>query len=144
MVKIGGVISPPRDALSAPSTLVRAEKLEVATPHQVQPGSDQPDCSVTEVVRLPGNAGWHAALPEQPLRNRAVGFAGEVCVGRAEKQHKSPASREAIRQADRLGYNLPQAKRCVSADGKVLIERDTAATGVAAVAPPMSRTGVRP
>jgi hypothetical protein len=132
MVKFGGAISPPRDALSAPSTLVRAEKLEVATPHQVQPGSDQPDCSVTEVVRLPGNAGWHAALPEQPLRNRAVGFAGEVCVERAEKQHKSPASRrrEAIRQADRsLGYNLPQAKRCVSAGGKVLIERDDRGDG---------------
>jgi hypothetical protein len=52
MVKIGGVISPPCDALSVPSTMV-SEKVKVATPHQAEPGTDQPDGPVAQVVGLP-------------------------------------------------------------------------------------------
>jgi hypothetical protein len=41
----------------------------------------------------PGSARGHAALPKQPLRNRAIGFAGEVCIERTKDKHQSPASR---------------------------------------------------
>jgi hypothetical protein len=133
MVKMRGVISPPGDALSAPSTTVMAEKLEVAAPHQVQPGTDQPDCSVAEVMCLPGSARGHAPFAEQSLRNRAIGFAGEVCIERAEDEHQSPASRrrEVIGGAiSRLRNDgPPQAKRSISAGSKVLIERDEGRSG---------------
>jgi hypothetical protein len=133
MVKMRGVISPPGDALSAPSTVARAEKLEVATPHQVQPGSDQPDCAVAEVMCLPGSTGWQAPFAVQPLRNRAIGFAGEVCIERAEDKYQSPAARrrEVIGGAiNRLRNDgPPQAKRSISAGGKVLIERDDSRSG---------------
>jgi hypothetical protein len=131
-VKFGGAISPPRDALSAPSTLVRAEKLKVATPHQVQPGTDQADGPVAEVVCLPGRAGGHTALPEQSLRNRAIGFAGEARIKRAEDEHQSlaPRRREASRRAERLpGQGLPQTKRSVSAGREILIEGDDRGRG---------------
>jgi hypothetical protein len=131
MVKIGGVISPPRDALSAPSAAV-GEKFEVAAPHQVQPGTHQPDGPVAEVVCLPGRAGWHAALPEQPLRNCAIGFAGEMCIERAEDEHQSlaPRRREADRRADTsLGESLPEAKRSVSAGREIVIEGNDGGDG---------------
>jgi hypothetical protein len=73
-------------------TAVVAEKFEVATAHQLQPGTDQPNGSVAEVMCLPGRAGWHAPFAEQSLRNRAVGFAGEVRIERPEDESKSPAS----------------------------------------------------
>jgi hypothetical protein len=81
----------------------------------------------------PGSARGHAALPKQPLRNRAIGFAGEVCIERTEDKHQSPASRrrEVISGAiNRLRSDgPPQAKRSISAGGKVLIERDDGRSG---------------
>ena len=41
------------DVLSALSTTVVAEKFEVATAHQVQSGTDQPDCPIAEIMCLP-------------------------------------------------------------------------------------------
>jgi hypothetical protein len=121
-----------QDALSAPPSGL-AEKLEVAAAHQVQPASDQPNCAVAEVMCLPGSTGWHAPFAEQPLRNRAVGFAGEVCIERTEDKHQSAPSRrrEIIGGAiNRLRRDrLPQAKRSISAGGKVLIERDDGRSG---------------
>ena len=70
-----------------------AKKFEVATTHQVQAGTDQPDCSVPEVVCFPGGIRRHAAFAKQPLRNHAIGFAREVCIERAEDERKPPASR---------------------------------------------------
>ncbi len=70
-----------------------AKKFEVATTHQVQAGTDQPDCSVPEVVCFPGGIRRHAAFAKQPLRNHAIGFARKVCIERAEDERKSPASR---------------------------------------------------
>jgi hypothetical protein len=82
---------------------------------------------------LPGSAGWNAALPKQPLRNRAIGFAGEVCIERTENKHQSPASRrrEVIGGAinSLRSDGPPQAKRSISAGGKVLIERDQGRSG---------------
>jgi hypothetical protein len=71
---------------------VEAEKLEVAAAHQIQPGTHQANCSVAEVMRLPRGARRHAAFAEYRLRNRAIGFAGKVCIERAEGERQSPAS----------------------------------------------------
>jgi hypothetical protein len=104
---------------------VLGEKFEVATPHKVEPGTEQPDGPVAEVVCLPGRARRHTAFPKQPLRNRAIGFAGEACIKRAENEHQSlaPRRREAIRRADgSLGQAPPQTKRSVSSGWEILIE----------------------
>jgi hypothetical protein len=74
--------------LSAPPAVV-GEKFEVTTPHQVEPGTDQPDGAVAEVVCLPRNARRHPARPEEPSRNRSIGFVGEACIKRAEDEHQS-------------------------------------------------------
>ena len=71
-----------------------AKKFEVATTHQVQAGTDQPDCSVPEVVCFPGGIRRHAVFAKQPLRNHAIGFARKVCIKRAEDERKSPAAYE--------------------------------------------------
>ena len=87
-----------------------------------------------------------AAFAEQPLRNRAIGFAGEVCIERAKGERQSAASRrrEVIGGAvNRLrSGDPPQAQRSVRTGVEILIEWDAAA-GVAVVAPAMSPTGVR-
>jgi hypothetical protein len=108
------------------------EKFEIAAAHQVEAGTDQPDRPIAEVVCLPGSAGRHTTLPEQPSRNRAVGFAGKVPIERAESEHQSlaPRPREAIRRADRsLGQGLPQTERGVSSGREILIEGDDRGDG---------------
>jgi hypothetical protein len=105
-----------------------AEKFAVAAAHQVQPGTDQPDGAVAEVMCLPGVTRWHTPFAEQPLRNCAVGFAGEVCIERAkgERQSASSGRREVIGGAiHRLRSDgPPQAKRGVRPGGEILIEWD--------------------
>jgi hypothetical protein len=133
MVKMGCLISPPCHKLTGAASAVVAEKFEIATAHQVHSGADQPDCSIAEIMCLPGGAGWHAPFAKEPLRNRAIGFASEVCVERAkdERESAAPRRREAIRRAvaRSLGDGLPQAKRSVSAGGEVLIERNDSRGG---------------
>ena len=67
-----------------------------------------------------------AAFAEQPLRNRAIGFAGEVCIERAKGERQSAASRrrEVIGGAiNRLRSDgPPQTKRGVRTGGEMLIE----------------------
>ena len=103
------------------------EEFEVAAPHQAKPGTDQPNGPVAKVVCLPGDAGRHTALPEQPFGNRAIRLAGEVCIKCAEDEHQSLAPRRSkcIRRGDvSLGQSLPEAMRSVSAGGETRIEGD--------------------
>jgi hypothetical protein len=144
-VKIGDRVSPPRDELSASST-VMGEEFEVAAPHRAEPGTDQPNGPVAKVVCLPGDAGRHSALPEQPFGNRAIRLAGEVCIS---------ARRTSTNLSHRDGRSVfaevtcPSAracqKRCAASAraGKLGSRGMTAATCVAAVAPLMSTTEVR-
>jgi hypothetical protein len=114
-----------------PSTVI-PEKFEIATPHQVDPRTDQPDCSIAEVMCLPCSARGHPSFAKQSLGDRAVGFAGKVPVERAECEHQSAASRrrEAIRRAGRsLGQGLPQTERSVSSGREILIEWDDCGRG---------------
>ena len=93
MVKMGRLISPPCHKLTTAASAVVAEKFEIASTHQVQSDTDQANCSITEIMCLPGGAGWHAAFAKEPLCNRAIGLAGKVSVERPQDERKSPASR---------------------------------------------------
>jgi hypothetical protein len=76
---------------------------------------------------LPRNARRHTTRPEEPPRNRSIGFVGEACIKRAEDEHQSltPRGREAIRRASRaIGQSLPEAARSISARGKIRVEGD--------------------
>jgi hypothetical protein len=125
---LGGLISPPPDLLSAPSTGVVTKEINVAATHQVQPRTHQPNRSVPEVMRFPGGSRWHAAFAEHCSCDRAIGPTVEARVERAQNERKSPVlwQRETVRRAVERSPSdgLPQAKRSVSAGGEVVIERD--------------------
>jgi hypothetical protein len=115
MVKIGGAISPPHDALAMPSTVI-TEKFEIAAAHQVEAGTDQPDRPVAEVMCLPGGARGHAAFPKQPLRNHAVGFAGKVPIERADS-----SGREILIEGDDRGRGRRSRSTADEYDGSAVL-----------------------
>jgi hypothetical protein len=92
-----------------------SQQIEIAAPHEAKACSRQADRAVTEVIRLPGWAGWNAGGTEQHARDLSIRFAGDVSIERAQSKHE-PST---LVQGNTIGWparrsprsNPPQAGR---------------------------------
>src|ERR1700694_5961770 len=65
-----------------------AQQAEIAAAHQYDAGAHETDGAVAQIVGLPARACRYAFAPEQSLRNRAIGFAGEIRVKGSPREGK--------------------------------------------------------
>ena len=87
-----------------------AQQIEVATVHEIEPGTHQADGAVTQIVRFPAGTGGNVFRAEEALCDGTICLTREATIERAKYQDKpsaAPWRKMSVRARPRATCHLP-------------------------------------